>query len=190
MELYNTISRNTDPRVWFIGNNIELFNPYFLYFNIYPKEEGIKVWGDHAIQFYKNVEYEEMVNNTRFGKLIKDTPYGNYAVMNKAANVQNQFIRKRPRDTSALFNIIYQGSVYGVYAGRKCQCYVDTQRNNKMVVSFEQKDNNTNNITYKFFREMWECDYYIDSLKLNRIFYSNAKIELVGRIINRILYFM
>lgn len=190
LELYVTISRNTDVRVWFVGNNIEAFNPYFLYFNIYPAKEGIKVWNDHAIEFYRNHEFEKMVENTRFGNIIKDTPYGDYSIKNQSLMVQNQFIRKRPRNTKPIFNIVYEGKLYGVYAGHNLTSYVDEIPNNMKKISFTQKDNNVDNYTYREFKNEFECKYYIQCLKRNQLFYASEKTEQIGRIINRILYFM
>lgn len=190
LELYVTISRNTDVRVWFVGNNIETFNPYFLYFNIYPEKEGIKCWKDHAIEFYRNEEFEKMVSDTRFGKLISDTPYGDYSIKNSSLMVQKQFIRKRPKATTPLFNIIYMSKKYGVYGSRNCTIFIDELPNNKQDISFTKNDNNTSNVTWKAFRTTFECKFYIQALKNNSIFYSSEKTEQIGRTVNRILYFI
>lgn len=190
LELYTTVSRNTDPRCWFVGNNIETFNPYFLYFNIYPKEEGIKVWKDHAIEFYRNTEFENMVSNTRFGRLISDTNYGDYAIDNQSLLANQSFIKKRPKASRGIFDIVYMGKKYGVYASNKMLVFIDEAPCGKVPVSFTREDNNFGNITYREFKGMWESGYYLSALKKNRIFYSSEKTEQIGRIINRILYFM
>ena len=191
LELYVTISRNTDTRVWFIGNNIELFNPYFLYFNIYPNEIGIKTWKDHAIEFYRNPIFEKTVEKTRFGQLIKDTPYSDYSIKNASLTAQSQFIKRMPKGVRPIFNIIYNNGSYGVYAGRGCMCYVtDYKSESKNDVSFSDKDNSVKNITYKMFKSMYECDLYINALKRNNLYYTSEKSQTVGRIINRLLYFI
>lgn len=191
LELYNTVSRNTDIRCWFIGNNVDVFNPYFLYFNLKPPITGIKVWGEHAIDFYTNKNYEEKVLSTKFGKIIAGTKYADYAVRNKPLSTQDQFISKIPPGVRPLFNVIYYGDIYGVYAGHDNFCYVGNNKNNaNLIVSFEPKDHSTNTINYKGFRGCFEYGFYIQSLKHNKIYYASEKAEQIGRLINRKLYFM
>lgn len=115
LEFYETVARLRDVYVIFISNAISINNPYFLYFNIdvpYKKSfskfynnngkfESVnkykKANPDILVEFYKNDEFIEIKNKTRFGELIKDTNYSNYAINNEMLRDKNDFIQKLPK---------------------------------------------------------------------------------------------
>lgn len=193
LEFYMTICRDlkNDIRCWFIGNNIQTFNPYFLYFDIFPKENGIKTWGDHALEYWTNREMIEEVYNTRFGKLIKNTTYAKYAIENQSLQKQSDFIIKNPKTLSVLFNVVYNGQKYTVSMLRGLHnVYIGNYKNNnETTVSLSDYDNIKGTITMKGLKGRFESDYYIHSLKLNQIYYSSEKTQEVGRILNKQIYF-
>lgn len=95
LECYSTISRDRDVPVLFLSNALSISNPYFLYFNIsFESSQKSKIMGDISIEFVENKAFTTHMNETRFGKLIAGTAYGDYAVNNKFLLDTDTFIEK------------------------------------------------------------------------------------------------
>lgn len=107
LELYFTISRGRDVRMVFLGNNVNVVNPYFSYFGMkYPDEGKIIADGEIAIENVKNPEFRKHMKNTRFGQLVKDTNYGKYAIDNESYVDLTTFVRPLPKHTKCVASII------------------------------------------------------------------------------------
>lgn len=85
-ELYETIARMRRVRVFFFGNAVTWANPYFTEFNIKKpaNEKQISLCNDGLIlvQIANNDEYIKAKEETDFGRLMKGTRFGQYAVHN------------------------------------------------------------------------------------------------------------
>lgn len=118
-ELYSTVARLRDVRVFFLSNAITFTNPYFLYFDI-EKPTGknkIKKKGDILIQFVENEDYINAYLGTRFGKIISNTEYSNYAMRNKFLRDNNSFIMKMPPNMVCKAVLIVDEQHLGLYTG-------------------------------------------------------------------------
>lgn len=116
LELYSTIARLRDVTVFFLSNSITFTNPYFLYFDLKMGDKDITTKGDILLQVVENPEYSAQADETRFGKLIRGTEYGNYAVNNKFLRDTDTFIEKLPGAAVCLFVIRIDKVNYGVYS--------------------------------------------------------------------------
>ena len=97
LETYSTISRDRDVPVLFLANSITFINPYFLYFNIeMEKGQRTKLTKDICVELYVNTDFTEHMKQTRFGRLIASTPYGNYAMENEFLLDTDSFIEQLP----------------------------------------------------------------------------------------------
>jgi hypothetical protein len=116
LELYSTVARSRDVRVFFLSNALTITNPYFIYFNLsLPYGSNIKAQNDILLEMVEESDYEEMMSKTRFANLIKDTPYGNYAIKNQFLRDDNNFIMKKTPGADFTFGMIYKGEKYGVW---------------------------------------------------------------------------
>ena len=131
LELVETIFRMRDDnnKVVFIANAISIVNPYFTYFNIKPDLSQRFTLTKHiAIELYTNSEYIEKKYQTRFGDMIRNTKYGQYAIENKFLRDNYSFIMDRPKGNLIYANtVVYSGVKYGVwlYNGDDTYLYVD-----------------------------------------------------------------
>lgn len=106
LELCSTIMRRRENvRVFFLGNNISLVNPYFSFFNINiePGKEFVipKNNDEIVVQLYSNQDFENSMKATKFGKLIKGTIYEGYSICNETLSDNKEFIiEKRPQGNS------------------------------------------------------------------------------------------
>lgn len=116
LELYSTIARLRDVRVFFISNALTMTNPYFDYFNIgLPYGKNISCKNDVLIEMVKAAEYTQTAHQTRFGKLIQGTAYSAYAMDNEFLRDNNTFVEKRSPTARYYFTIRYNSNDYGVW---------------------------------------------------------------------------
>ena len=83
-----------------MANNISLVNPYFTYFNlnVNPNKRFSKNKANTVVvELFVDEDFVEEKLNTRFGQLIKDTNYGQYAINNKSLRDNSAFIIPRPK---------------------------------------------------------------------------------------------
>lgn len=119
LDLCETVFRMRENwKAFFLANAITFTNPYFIYFNINRpmNKKGILRQGDLLIQLVNNMEYINAKKETRFGKLIEGTDYGNYAIDNTFLRDSNDFILDhKPENTRYLFTLKANGEYYGVW---------------------------------------------------------------------------
>lgn len=132
LELIETIFRMRDNnnKVIFIANAISIVNPYFTYFGVKPNlDKRFTLFKHIAIELYTNEEYINKKKSTRFGDMIKDTKYGEYAIENKFLRDNYSFIEKRPACQMVYANtVVYNGARYGVWLcseGKENFLYID-----------------------------------------------------------------
>ena len=158
LELIETIFRMRDNnnKVVFIANAISIVNPYFTYFNIKPNLDKRFTLSKHiCIELYTNEEFIQNKKATRFGDLINNTNYGNYAIENKFLRDNYSFVMERPKDSLVYANtIIYEGRAYGVWlydTNRSTCLFIDNivESNCDRILSFTLEDLNEN---YKYIK--------------------------------------
>ena len=118
LNLIETISRLRETRVILLGNADDLINPYFLYFDIsISKNTEISTFKDGLIlvNYMKNIPYREKKKNSRFGKLVENTPYAQFAIDNEFINNNNDFIEKKTNTAKFQFAITYKNNTYGIW---------------------------------------------------------------------------
>ena len=102
--------------MWFLSNAISITNPYFTYFGIeLPYGSNFRVKDDILIEVVEDDEHSNAMKETRFGKLIKNTDYGAYAIDNKFLRDSSVFVEKKPSTASYRFAIVYRGDKYGIW---------------------------------------------------------------------------
>lgn len=115
-EMYSTIARLRDVKVLFLSNAITVTNPYFIYFDIKPdKDREIIKKGDILVQMVESIEYSKAATDTRFGKLIMQKKYGEYAINNEFLNDNDNFICKMPGNAKCRAIIRADSLKFGLY---------------------------------------------------------------------------
>ena len=98
LDLFETVARKRDNvKAYFLANNISVVNPYFVYFNVYPRENErftLARDGELVIDISTNDEFIKEKKETRFGKLIKGTKYSDYSIDNKSLRDSDTFVEK------------------------------------------------------------------------------------------------
>lgn len=130
-EFYDTVDRSRDEVVVLcFGNAISIVNPHFIYFNVYPdmnRRFTINKQRSVCVEFYFNEDFIAMKKNTRFGKSIAESEYGQYNFYNKFLRDSDNFVRQRPPSANyKLYQFILDGQKYSLWQDMKMQTfYVD-----------------------------------------------------------------
>lgn len=185
LELYSTIARDKDIPVYFIGNNIQLYNPYFIYFDIKPPTHGLKKWHDMAVEIWQNKDLEIEKSKTRFGKLISHTAYGDYSINNNSFETNINLIRKMDKGASPLFDFKFNDNLYGVWRLNNSLFITNTTANRGITVAVTDKDRSSDNITVKGFKNVWFYKLYRNAAYNNMLFATSEKMEQISRSINK-----
>lgn len=153
LELYSTVARDRDVRVLFLSNALTVTNPYFMYFDIHlPYGKDITSKNDILIEMVRDEEYKTHIESTRFGKLIKNTQYGDYAISNEFLRDDSTFIEKKPDTCSYSFTMRYKDAYYGVWTDRMTGFLfvsTDVDKNCKFCYAITQADHAPNMVLLK-----------------------------------------
>lgn len=115
LEFYNTVDRFQDRvKCLFLANAISVVNPYFVYFGIKPRK-GVRFTtamdGYHCCEMIESEAYVERVTRTRFGQMIANTDYFDYAVGNTFVADDSRFIASKPKTAVFQFAVVFDGTV-------------------------------------------------------------------------------
>lgn len=129
LNFYETVNRlRLNPvdevRVVFLAN-FEGFNPYYDFFHINLDRQGKYRKKDYiyAERWY-NKNFVDAKKNTRFGKLIAGTNYGDYAIEGERFDRDDTMIAARPQDAVQWYNISVLGKIYGVWGSKTAKMLV------------------------------------------------------------------
>ena len=194
LEFYETVARLRDVKVFFLSNAITMINPYFTYFNINIPFNDKKIYAkdDKLIQIYNNVGFIKLKKQTRFGKLIDGTEYGNYNMNNTFLRDNKTFLKKKSGNCELFFTFKYKNEIYGVWKNLKeGEIFVseDSDPTRKITYCITKSDLEPNMVLltslkqskyFKYFLKWFEygCVYY-ESQKIKQVVYEVVKIASI-----------
>lgn len=193
LDLIETIARLRDVRVFLLGNAISITNPYFSYFDIsipYNSEYKLFKNGLILVNYIKNEKYRKEKANSRFGKLINNTKYGNYAIENQFLRDNNAFISKKSKNAKFFYTLILNNEKFGVWRDFELEnIYIsrDYDPNNLIVFSINNFDHNENNILLKKSSSIF-IKSIINHYNIGHLFFDNINIKNIFMLyLNKIL---
>lgn len=189
LEFYETVARLRDNvKVIFCGNSITQVNPYFMYFNIELKKQQFDYDSKRFILVvqHKDIEFSEVKNQTKFGKLIQGTEYGNYSVENEFYLDDMGFIESMKNPCDEIIQIKFNGNIYGVwfdkYTGIYYACYAHHDTSLSIAVLKEDISegfylSKKNDFAGKLLRKIFSQNMLrYEDIKLKKIFYEIYKV--------------
>lgn len=180
LDLIETIGRLRDVEVYFLGNAITIANPYFNYFNLtLPYGSEFKTFNNGLIvvNYIKNLEYRAAKKQSKFGQLISDTDYGNYAIDNEFLRDNKNFIKKKNGNCGYYLTLVYKNTKYGVWQSNDNELIIsqDILPNYHLVFTLSNDNHNQTtkliNVTSTLFKNMKQ--YYANGY----LFFESQKIK-------------
>lgn len=127
LEVMETVFRLRNGQMIFLGNNYSITNPFFAYWNLeLPYNSEFKTFKDGLIvvNYVKNEEYRKAKKQSRFGRLIEGSSFGQYSIDNKALKDNPHFIEKKPSEARFFGLLIINGMNIGVWNSRNGHLYM------------------------------------------------------------------
>lgn len=181
LEFYETIARLRDVRVFFLANAVTMINPYFLYFDIsIPYGKSIAAKDDKLIQVYKNEGFLALKSQTRFGKLIAGTAYGEYNMNNVFLRDSKTFIEKKSGLCDLFFTFKYKGDIYGVWRNlRDGKTFVsyDYDEGRGITYAITTNDHSPNLVLLPNLRNSKYFKIFLKEYELGAVYFENQKIK-------------
>lgn len=181
-EFYETVARLRDVRVFFLSNAITMINPYFIYYNIAVpfNDKKISVNNDKLIQIYNNEGFIKLKKQTRFGKLIDGTEYGNYNMHNEFLRDNETFIKKKSGNCQLFFTFKYKSDTFGVWRNLKeGECFVsnDIDPTHKITYCITKSDLEPNLILLTSLKQSKYFKAFLKYFEYGCVYYESQKIK-------------
>lgn len=182
LDIIETVGRLRPIRMFFLGNAVTISNPYFNYFNLdlpYNSEYRTYQQGEIVVNYIKNLEYRKKKKDTKFGKLIAGTEYGQYAIDNEFLRDDNVFVEKKTGNVHAYSTIVLNGKYYGTWKDRRSYLlYIsnDYDKNHPFIHAMSISDHNANTVIQNA-RSDPSFKIIIDSYKNGLLRFEDIKIK-------------
>ena len=128
LDVFETVFRLREGKMIYVGNATSIYaNPHLAYFNIeLPYNSEYKSYKDGTIvvNYIKNLKYREEKRKTKFGSLIDGTDYGRYCIDNLSLRDNENFIAKKPANSTFYGVIIVNGLYLGIWSGNDGYLYL------------------------------------------------------------------
>ena len=188
LEVYETIARMRDVKVYFLGNAITIANPYFEYWDLnIPFNSEFRTYKDGLIlvNYIKNEEYRKAKKKTKFGKILEGTHYGEYAIDNQFLRDNKEFIKKKTGICLTYCTFIIGGKNIGVWKGYDGKdivlyCSEDIDPNNKIVIALTEDDHTSMSSLPYSYRNIFATIHLMWSKGLLRFDNSMIKSKILS----------
>lgn len=182
LNLVESIARMRDVRIFLLSNSVSRTNPYFLYFNLdIPYNKDIRTYrnGLILVQYMNNQAFRNAKEKTRFGQLVANTSYSDYAIHNKMLNKPTHFIQQKSGNVKFYFNFIVNNITLGVWQDTKHNLmFVSTDYYKNSPFTFSTSlDSHSENTVYIKATKKFKCwKDFIKFYNYGQLRFENEKI--------------
>lgn len=176
VDFINTVDRYEDRvTVFCLANCISLANDYFEYFKIYPKKNTEFTLGEQVlIQMWNNKEFTEYAKNSRLGKLITNTSYGDYAIGGEFLKDNEHFIETKTPRSSYSFGFRINNKNYAVWIDYNVGKYFVNQQHDSNRITFVfTLDDMTPNTLFLSARKPEMLRHFQENFRLGNVYCEN-----------------
>lgn len=165
LNLMDTVFRDrVDVRCICMANAVTVVNPFFLYFGLIPNiKKRYNAFESVLIEIPDSKDFSNARRETRFGKLIDGTEYGEMSLDNEFTGDSDIFIERRSKESQFVFSVIYKGMTMGVWVDQqKGLMYLANEHDpsTKYVFAMTTEDHSENAMMLTG----WKKNYYLKKL--------------------------
>lgn len=184
LEFYETVARLRDNvRVIFMGNNLSLINPYFLFWNIQPDtNKRFNRYGLICVEMFTDEEFINQKRKTRFGQIIEGTPYGDYNMLNIAYEDTEDFLEKKSPNAKFEFNLYFNGEYIGIWLdGKLGKLYASEKYdpNASVTISLSDIDHKPNMFYVKNSNQCYQLAQIKSAFSNGYLWFDNQRVKNV-----------
>lgn len=159
-ELISTVFRDrTGYRVFIMGNNMDIFNPYFEYFGV-PNFDTQYIDKERGLYCEKCPDKEAFMKKQRetpLYKLTKGTAYGKYHYENEVLVTEGGNISNKGDDDAFFFRLVYNDKTINFYFHGEHELFAEL-RDKAIVDKYSFVIMENDNPNYYFIREFRNGD--------------------------------
>ena len=184
LDLYETVARLRSVPVLFLSNAVSIANPYFDYFHLdKPYNGDIQRFGkakEILVQNVANTQLITLKKQTRFGQLIADSEYSDYAIDNQWLLDNTDFIEQKTQRSEYYVTLRYKDSYIGIWFDRVQWLYyvsnnVDLQFPH--MISVTTDDHKPNVMLFRTARKLEWIKSLIDAYEMGCVRYETLKLK-------------
>ncbi len=183
-DLYETIARGRDVRVFFLSNAVTLTNPYFDYFHLdKPLNGDIQRFGaskDLLVEFTVNKALSKQKKESRFGQIMGKSDYVEYAYNNSWLLDNSDFIANKSQRSRYYFTLRYKDTDLGIwYDELQCLYFVslDTDKNCRHYLSATTDDHKPNLMLFKYAKKTPFIKCIMEAYNTGCVRYESMKLK-------------
>jgi hypothetical protein len=144
-----------------LSNAVTIVNPYMIYFGIIPDiKKRFNAYESIVIEIPDSKDFSASRRQTKFGKLIDGTEYGEMALDNTFTNDSQVFIDKRSKNSRFICSVVYNGMTFGIWVDSDIGLmYLSTEYDpsSKLVFAMTTEDLDENTMLMS----NWKNNYYL-----------------------------
>lgn len=180
--LLSTVFRDRPIKAFLLGNKVKSVTPYNIYFNL-PNFDGIKYNNDTSTLVYAKDNdgvIEDNYAKSDLHKILKNTKYYDYSMLNKSLNDNSSFIEKRPTHLREFSIVNIKGVDVGIFMNvSNSKLYFDTHCDgtikNKYILN---KDNMSE--SYMLLSKQFPLYKIIKDAYINgRVFFNDIRTKTI-----------
>lgn len=182
---YMSIDRYRGCKVFFLGNNFTMFNPYTVFWNLNMPYRGNITKaknGKILLEMVADPEFIDERMKTDFGQLVEGTSFAEFAIQNKSPIDNEDFVSKKSDKSTYYFTFKYTGDLYGVwvdYSIGKFFVSSDVDPFYKVVYSITLEDHSPNTLLLKSVNKSASFKTFIENYKAGNVYFESMKIKSV-----------
>ena len=184
LDLYETVSRGRDVIVLFLSNAVTVTNPYFDYFHLdKPANGDIQRFGQHKeilVQNFVDEQLSNMKHQSRFGSIIQNTDYSEYAYDNKWLLDNEDFIEHKTQRARYYLTLRYHDSWLGIWFDDVQWIYYisdDVDLQYGIVYSVTTDDHKPNVMLFHAGRKLPWLKNLQDAYEMGAVRYESMKLK-------------
>jgi len=117
LNLLHTVFRDRPrTRCVCLSNAVSIINPYFIYFGLTPNiDKRFNAYESLVVEIPPSKEFADNFRESRFGKLIDGTGYGDMALDNEFTGDNYTFVERRTKESKYVFSVVFKGLIIGIW---------------------------------------------------------------------------
>ena len=194
LDLYETVARGRDVRVFILSNAVSVANPYFDFFHLDKPHSGdIQRFGKSRDILVENVQVHELMENkkrSRFGQIIDGTEYSSYAYDNDWLLDNTDFVAKKSRRSEYFVTLRYNDTWVGIWFDNLQWLYyvsADVDLKYPKMYSVTTDDQKPNLMLIKSASKLAWMKNLISAYQMGAIRYESIKLKSMFRDIMRMI---
>lgn len=145
------------PRVYLLGNSLDLSNPYFSAYGVGTDLSFGYRWYAHKtflLHYVESREYSsEKATRTVAGRMLANTEAGKMAIDNEFIRANSDFVKSKPKKAKFSFGLVCNGFEFGIWIDQTQGLYYVTdsfpRASNKPIYALTREDMKINYIAAK-----------------------------------------